>query len=450
MTTVVVGHDSNGVNDAEDQNYICEKLESAGYTVEKLDIAPGPFSSYSYGEHGENPSGKIGVYIMADSLVSVADYAFGAALGTSFKYAYFVIRGDCERSRMDSRSDFENNPIGRDSDCTSVCDHLAGMTYPQMNEKCKDKCFIVFGVTKEERAKELLKAMGGKTDDSGEGDAGSTAKECIQKLLTHWDGEAECYIRGKDMYINKIQEPESEYTLVLKEGENIIRDSLQITDVNPNTVNHLIVKWTEGTIDFKDEELIQRFGEIKSEVEAVKKVVKTETVTETVETGSTDTSSDTSSDDESSSEDSSSDTSSDDSSSDESTTETKTTTKTVVEEIPIDNYEDALKFANTEWNKIKRDNGHTVECQVRGSNRWQAGEWVNVVIPSFGENGFMYTTRVSQSNDGGDWNCNLSLADYPPGWGEEELESSEDEESEDEDTEDATDTDSDSDAAASE
>ena len=42
----------------------------------------------------------------------------------------------------------------------------------------------------------------------------------------------------------------------------------------------------------------------------------------------------------------------------------------------------------------------------------------------------MYITRVSQSDDGGDWNCNLSLADYPPGWGEEQIETTEETEDE--------------------
>ena len=48
----------------------------------------------------------------------------------------------------------------------------------------------------------------------------------------------------------------------------------------------------------------------------------------------------------------------------------------------------------------------------------------------------MYITRASQSDDGGDWNCNLSLADYPPGWGKEQLQTTTDSET----TEDSEDT----------
>ena len=42
--TVVVGCDSNGMNDSAFQDAVCAKLEAAGYTVEKLGIAPGPFA----------------------------------------------------------------------------------------------------------------------------------------------------------------------------------------------------------------------------------------------------------------------------------------------------------------------------------------------------------------------------------------------------------------------
>ena len=88
MSTIVLGCDVNAGNDHEWQDTVASALEKQGHTVEKLSIAPGPFASYSYGENGEHPAGKIGIYIMADSLFSVADLAFG---GTGFKYGYFIL-----------------------------------------------------------------------------------------------------------------------------------------------------------------------------------------------------------------------------------------------------------------------------------------------------------------------------------------------------------------------
>lgn len=434
MATVILGCDRNNGNDSACQNAVAKALEKAGNTVEKLGIGPNQFASYSY---SNSAKGKIGVFLIASGITAIADLYDG---NTQFKYAYFGIRGDLKQPRLSTMDDFNKSPISKDwhGDCISrSCNSLAGKTYPQMNEVTKSKCIAVFGETCEQLGENIVKAMGGEisTDSSNKGSSsGSTAKDAIQKLLTHWDGEVECYIRGDKVYINKIKEPKSDYHLVLQEGVNILSDSLQITDVNPNTVNILKVKWTKGTITLKDEELIKRFGPIESEIEAVKKVVKTETVTTTTTTtDTTDTATDTAADvaTDTTGTETTTDTSTED------TEETTTTeTKTTVVEEPITTYKEALSFANTEWNKIKRDNGHTIECQVRGSNKWQVGEWVEVIIPSFGENGFMYITRASQSDDGGDWNCNLSLVDYPPGWGKEQLQTTTDSET----TEDSEDT----------
>ena len=109
-----------------------------------------------------------------------------------------------------------------------------------------------------------------------------------------------------------------------------------------------------------------------------------------------------------------------------------TTLKSKVTEVPIDNYEEAMDFAKREWNKIKRENGHTLECEVQGSCNWEVGEWCKVYLPSFDIDDYMYVIRVSQSSEGGEWSSNLSLMDYPPGWGKEEIKKDEEENSEEE------------------
>lgn len=274
MSEVVLGCDDNGVDDAGCIDTVAKILEGGGHTVEKLGIAPGPFADYSYGNTG-NPKGKIGVYLMADSLVSVADLAFG---GTGFKYAYFGIRGDLGLPRMSTQEDFNNNPIGRDADCTEICDKLAGLSYAQMNEKTKDKCQCVFGANPEELGRNILSAMGGGTGDAGtqEGQNASSdnVKTCVQNLLKHWDGDVECFIRGKNVYINRVRDPQESYSTALIEGVNVFNDSVAVTDINPNTPNHLVVEWTGGTIEFTNEKLMARFGEKLKTLTAVRKVVE--------------------------------------------------------------------------------------------------------------------------------------------------------------------------------
>lgn len=433
MATIVVGVDKNK-SPSEDiafRNAVAKALEKAGHKVEKLERDPNAFATYSY----ENKAkGKIGIYLIAAGTYSIADFYYGAAKnGGSFKYAYFGIRGDLS-VRPHNMSEFESSKVGADADCPDyLCAHIRGMTFPQMNNKLKDKCQIVFGKSGEAMGEALVKAIGGDTSSSSSSDSkqssGSTCKEAVQKLLKHWDGEVECRIIGNRVYINKVREPQSNHSLVLQEGLNVFSDSVKITDVNPNTVNYLVVKWSEGKITIKDDELIKRFGTIKNEVEAVKKIIKTKTK-KTTSSSSDDSGSgsDSGTDDAASSDDSGTDTGTGDDASADSTDSSGATeeTETSVVDVPITKYKDALEFANTEWHKIKRDNGHTLECQVAGAPNWRVGEWAKVVLPSFGENGYMYITRASHSDDGGDWTCNLTLQDYPPGWGVEEVENNSD------------------------
>ena len=58
----------------------------------------------------------------------------------------------------------------------------------------------------------------------------------------------------------------------MKEGENVFADSVSLTDVNPNTCNYLEVVWTGGTITIQDDNLINRFGLVKTTVYAEKEV----------------------------------------------------------------------------------------------------------------------------------------------------------------------------------
>ena len=333
MSTVVLGCDDNDGKNAEWQNTVAKALEDAGHTVEKLPIDPTPFGQYSYGEAGYNPRGKIGVYIMADSLVSVADLAFG---GTSFKYAYFIIRMDLNKPRMSQPEHFNTSPIGRDGDCTSVCDHLAGKTYAQMNEICKDKCQCTWGRNPKEGAENLIKTMGGEVASSSSTSKsnGSSIKSAIKQVLYGWNGDVECYLKDDTIHIHKIRDPTSA-KLKLIEDVNVFLDSISVTDIDPNTPNKLIVKWKNNSFIIKDAARIKRFGEVSKTIKSSNKTEK-----------------------------------------------------------------DAVAFAYHEWNKLLKNDGRKLECKVDGAPKWRIGQWVRVYIPSFDLNGYMYLTKVSHDDDG--------------------------------------------------
>ena len=357
MSTVVVGCDENQGNDSEVQNTICKALEKQGHTVEKLDIKPGPFGAYDWGENGKNPKGKIGVYIIADGLTSIADHYDNPG---GFKYVYFVIRGDLGRPKMDSRKDFENNPIGKDwhGDCTSKsCGTLAGKSFTQINEIIKSKCLAVFGTNAKEMADELIKAMGGEPTDSASSSkksSGSTIKEALKQAVSKWDGEVEINLHNDTVYVNKIKDPTTA-GLTVDEYGNIIYDSITATDVNPTTINTLVLTYDSYELEMKDETLIKRFDEVKKVIKAPK------------------------------------------------------TVKTL---------DDAKNYLQREWNKQRRKNGRQVECKVPGSMVWHTGKWVRVFIPSLFIDDYMYITKTSHEEDGtGNWLTGLTLVDYPPSFG---------------------------------
>lgn len=349
MATIVLGCDSNGVNDKQCRDTVAKLLEKEGHKVEKLSIGPGLFANASYSKKSK---GKIGIFLIAAGTFSIADLYYGK---TYFKYAYFGIRGDIPSQKAGREPGFSTLKIGKDPDCTSVCSKIAGLTFKQMNEKLKDKVHIVGGSTPDEIGKNLVNAIGGSTDSnsSSKSNSATSIKEALKDVLSGWDGDVECFIRDDTIYVQKISDPTTA-KLSLIESQDIFYDSVNVTDVNPSTVNHLKVTYKNQIITVQDDSLIKRFGKISSTVSA--KNAKT--------------------------------------------------------------LKEAQSFARREWAKLRRDNGHKLECKVLGSTKWKVGKWCRVYLPSFGIDDYMYIIKVSQEDDDGNWVCSLTLADYPPSLGE--------------------------------
>ena len=81
-------------------------------------------------------------------------------------------------------------------------------------------------------------ANGGESED--EGSSASSIKEAIKDVLSYRDGEIECRVVNDTVYINKIPDPETSKVSLI-EGLDIIQGSINITDVNPETINKLIM-----------------------------------------------------------------------------------------------------------------------------------------------------------------------------------------------------------------
>lgn len=177
MAKIILGCDANQVHDAKCQSTVAQILRKAGHTVTELPIAAGPFADYSYSSKAK---GKIGIYLIAAGTNSISDLYYG---GTLFDYAYFGIRGDIPGQNAGKEPGFSTLPIGKDPDCSSYCDRIAGKTFAQMNKQLKKKLQIVGGATPEEIGNNLVAAMGGagasggSSGSSGSSNSGSSGND---------------------------------------------------------------------------------------------------------------------------------------------------------------------------------------------------------------------------------------------------------------------------------
>ena len=165
--TVVVGCDSNTNADSTFQNATINKLRGAGYNVERLSIGPGPFANYDW--HGAS-KGKVGVFIMAPSIVAIAD----AMSHKGFDKLVFGLRGDFEKGRRGAvEPGFSTNPWRPDNDCTSVCNKYSGKTGKQIDEMIRPRGCLVGDTTAEGLANRILAAVNG--DNGGVAGSSSTS-----------------------------------------------------------------------------------------------------------------------------------------------------------------------------------------------------------------------------------------------------------------------------------
>lgn len=425
MTTYVVGSDNI---DRKEQSYIdtvAQILTEAGNTCEKRPIGPGYVQGY--GLSGDS-KGKTAVFIVGgNDGGTYQDFVQGISRGYyHYDLCWFAFASWTAHSWI-TPEDLKNRPMVRahDDNFSTDTSGFVGKTAAQYFSENSQYIKMAYGNSPEELAKMILN---GGNEEKDKGSSASTIKDALKELLSFWDAEVECYCRGDTVFVHKIPVPEQECGLKLKQGVNIVMDSVSITDYNPDTVNVLTVhSEVMEDIVYRNDDLIWRFGEKSVEMDAVKYVTVTE---ETPSTDTTTTDTDTT---DTSTEDTTTDT-------DTTTTETETQTTTKVEEVPCETPEEVRSFADREWAKIKRNNGHTIELKTQSAPQWQTGEWVKVEMPLFDVDDYMYIKSVSQSlSDSNE--CNLSLTDYPPGFGEYNPDTADDDEENTE--EEATDTETD-------
>ena len=266
---VVLGCDSNGVNDEGCLSTVQKAIEQAGYQVEKLGIAPGPFADYSFGNGGKDPKGKIGVYLMAASLVSMIDASYG-----KFDYNVFGIRGDVTSWGTEEGFKTKGVPKDHHGDCTyAECDTYQGKTYPQLNEIYKGKCVAVPGETPEKLAQNIVAALGGGAIGGGAtGGTGGGAVLIPDKtffgLIKQIMGavDAQFIIANNMAYLlsfKDIYEYRNQFDEVIPkiERNDVLKDSLVKNWGNNGFYNTVEVTYADGIVKYQHDNLVKQYGE---------------------------------------------------------------------------------------------------------------------------------------------------------------------------------------------
>lgn len=412
-------------------NAIIKELEAKGKDAVNSGVGPN-----KEGVRNNTPAGNTVIFLVGGGAAGCTLASFvKSAEGHDYAHTIFAYAGWCGNPAV-TEARARTDKLVREHDCNFyqpwMPSYYEGHTIFTF---CKKYSKYVSVCCSDESAEDLGKKIAsgkcGEGDDSEEGDSSATTiKEAIKEVLSIWDGEVECKTINDTMYINKVPNPAAGEPLLLYEGMNVLDDSVTITDINPDTVNFLTVHWEGGEdIVLRDEKLITRFGEKPLELDAVKKIQVLEEESDSEDsTTTTDVTADTAnlepentSDDATSVEDTSSDVES-------------SSQKWVTKEVPVETYEEAKNFADLEWNKIRRDDGHSIECKVTSGSEWAYGRWVKVYLPRFNEDCYMYIKSLSSSESDSGWETNLTLVDYPPSFGEPKDEE-EDNEEDSEDTE---------------
>ena len=263
---VVLGCDSNGVNDSQCLATVQQALEQAGYQVETLGIAPGPFAEYSYSSKAQ---GKVGVYLMAASLVSFLD-----AAQANFDYNVFGIRGDVSSWGTEEGFKAKGVPKDHHGDCIMAeCDTYASKTYPELNDIYKGKCVAVPGEDCEKLAQNIIAALGGQSMGGSTGQAmGGSAVLIPDKtfygLIKQIMGAVDAVfiiannmaylLSFKDFYEYRNQ---FDKFIPIIETKDVLRDSLVKNWSTDGYYNAVEVAYADGIIKYQNDVLVKQYGE---------------------------------------------------------------------------------------------------------------------------------------------------------------------------------------------
>lgn len=358
MTTYHIGTD-NIVGKTTDYNVVSKMikvLEKEGHTCKHLGVGPNVVQANGL---SSSSKGAVGIYVVGGS--DIGTYVdFRDQLergGYHYKYVWFAFASwTATTDKWITENGLKNTPLVRAHDDNFSSQSSIAPYLGKSADNFFQKNKSIMNYVYGQTPEELAKKILAGGGDASSSDSSSSGSTIKDAIKDVMYGwDAEAELFVRDDTVYiRKIQSPSKSSLRLIEGENIELNSVSINDINPASVNYLTCEFQDKILTISDDESIKRFGKIESSVTVEDSITK---------------------------------------------------------------LEDAKEFIEREWGKIRRENGRSLECKVQGEVKWKQGLWCYVYLPSFNIDDYMYITKVSHDDDGL-WNTNLTLVDYPPGFGE--------------------------------
>lgn len=276
MSHYIVGSDRSGKSDNKCIEKVCQVLRDNGHTADNIGVTPNLEAQFR-----SKGKGCIGVFLVNGICIGTMDSVTQVVKSGLMDYWFIGITKSYYGGGLKLPDDLTTKKlkIAHDDNFTKEprrSELNGNYTVAEFCQENSQYMGYAYGDDCEQVAQSILNggSGGGAGTDSSSDDKNEPTPmsylDMIKDLISVWDGDVECKIRQNKMYINKVPQPDPKLWVV--ESNNIVSGQAKVTDYNSDTVNTLNVDYDDGNhqITITDEYLINRFGEVSADVDAIK------------------------------------------------------------------------------------------------------------------------------------------------------------------------------------
>lgn len=276
MSHYIVGSDRSGKSDNDCIEKVCQVLRDNGHTADNIGVTPNLEAQFR-----SKGNGNIGVFLVNGICIGTMDSVNQVVKSGLMDYWFIGITKSYYGGGLKLPDELSTKKlaIAHDDNFTKEprrSELNGNYTVEEFCQENSQYMAYAYGDDCEQVAQSILNGGngGGAGTDSSSDDKNEPTPmsylDMIKDLISVWDGDVECKIRQDKMYINKVPQPNPKLWIV--ESNNVVSGQAKVTDYNSDTVNTLNVDYDSGNhrITITDEYLINRFGEVSADVDAIK------------------------------------------------------------------------------------------------------------------------------------------------------------------------------------